>query len=109
MDSVLDCKLDSGRNRYVLLKIYVNNDEENGRYIVRGSTLAPDHKTIFEGEEEALKKQGEFKQYAGLFTFWAVCFSTEKLEEHIFVFTVFGSQFSANSIRVEFAKGWSTG
>ncbi|XP_003740649.1 sex-regulated protein janus-A [Galendromus occidentalis] len=58
MDSVPDCKLDSGRNRYVLIKIYVNNDEENGRYIVRGSSLAPDHKTIFEGEEEALKKLG---------------------------------------------------
>jgi len=58
MDKVLDTKLDTGRNRYVLIKIYVNNDEENGRYIVRGSSLAPDHKTIFEGEEEALKKQG---------------------------------------------------
>jgi len=57
MDKVPNCRLDTGRNRYVLIKIYVNNDEENGRYIVRGSSLAPDHKTIFEGEEEALKKQ----------------------------------------------------
>ncbi|OQR79673.1 sex-regulated protein janus-A-like [Tropilaelaps mercedesae] len=57
MDKVPKCCLDTGRNRYVLIKIYVNNDEENGQYIVRGSSLAPDHKTIFEGEEEALKKQ----------------------------------------------------
>ncbi|XP_022671573.1 sex-regulated protein janus-A-like isoform X3 [Varroa jacobsoni] len=57
MDKVPSCRLDTGRNRYVLIKIYVDNDEEKGRYIIRGSSLAPDHKTIFEGEEETLKKQ----------------------------------------------------
>ncbi|KAK8761630.1 hypothetical protein V5799_027105 [Amblyomma americanum] len=46
LSGVPDVALEVGRSRYILVKVYVKDDEETYKYVIRGSVLAANHTEV---------------------------------------------------------------